>query len=92
VLFEAMDASVPIVATTVGGVPDVLTDADALLVGPDDPSAIANALGEIQQNRAAARERSFHARGRLISAFSDAAWADAVNAVYKTAAHRAAQR
>jgi glycosyltransferase involved in cell wall biosynthesis len=92
VVFEAMDASVPIVATTVGGVPDVLTDADALLVPPDDPSAIARALHAIQENRAAARERSFHARGRLISAFSDEAWADAVNAVYRAAAGRGGQR
>ncbi|HJQ53089.1 MAG TPA: glycosyltransferase [Gemmatimonadaceae bacterium] len=92
VLFEAMDASVPIVATTVGGIPHVLTEADALLVRPDDPSAIARALGAIQENRGAARERAFHARGRLLSAFSDAAWADAVNAVYEAAAGRAAQR
>lgn len=92
VLFEAMDASVPIVATTVGGVPDVITDADALLVPPDDPSAIAGALRAIQEDRGAARERSFHARGRLISAFSDSAWADAVDAVYRAAADRAGQR
>ena len=92
VLFEAMDASVPIVATTVGGVPDVITDADALLVPPDDPSAIARALRAIQENRAAARGRSIHARERLTSAFSDSAWADAVDAIYRAAADRAAQR
>ena len=34
VLFEAMDAGVPIVAAGVGGVPDVLSPDDALLVAP----------------------------------------------------------
>jgi len=83
VLFEAMDASVPVVATTVGGVPDVITDADAILVPSENPPAIARGLRTIKENPAAARKRSFHARGRLTSAFGDSAWVAAIDAVYR---------
>src|SRR6266566_3734755 len=44
VLFEAMAAGVPIVAAHVGGVPDVVSSAEAALVPPADPVAIALGL------------------------------------------------
>jgi glycosyltransferase involved in cell wall biosynthesis len=44
-LLEAMASGVACVATTVGGVTEVLTDGgDGLLVGPGDPSALAAAI------------------------------------------------
>jgi glycosyltransferase involved in cell wall biosynthesis len=47
-LLEAMAYALPIVATTVGGVPDVLTDgSEALLVPPGDPKRLADALGKV---------------------------------------------
>jgi glycosyltransferase involved in cell wall biosynthesis len=45
VLLEAMTAGVPIVATAVGGVPEMVTHGEtALLVGPRDPQAMAAAI------------------------------------------------
>ncbi|MFY9619526.1 MAG: glycosyltransferase [Pyrinomonadaceae bacterium] len=45
VLLEAMAAGLPIVATSVGGVPEIATNQmDALLVPPRDPAAFAEAL------------------------------------------------
>jgi len=45
VVLEAMAAGVPIVATKVGGVPEILQDgANSLLVAPHDPRAMAKAL------------------------------------------------
>src|SRR2546423_14526892 len=41
VLFEAMAAGVPIVATRVGGVDDAVSEAEAGLVPPEDPAALA---------------------------------------------------
>lgn len=45
VLMEAMASGLPIVATRVGGVPEVVQEGEnALLVPPSDPTALANAL------------------------------------------------
>lgn len=48
VLLEAMASGLPIVATRVGGVPDVVVEGStALLVPPGDPSALADALERV---------------------------------------------
>lgn len=84
-LLEAMDAGVPIVAARVGGVPDVIGAAHAILVAPEQPDAVARALQEIQQDPAAAAERSVRARERLISAFGASTWLRSIDAVYGAA-------
>ena len=48
VLLEAMAAGVPVVATEVGGVPEIVThDESALLVSQRDPHAMAAAIGRV---------------------------------------------
>ena len=48
---EAMAANVPVVASRVGGLADMLTDGEtALLVPPDDPDALAAALSRLQHD------------------------------------------
>jgi glycosyltransferase involved in cell wall biosynthesis len=45
VLLEAMAAKVPVVATAVGGIPEIVRDREsALLVAPRDPAALTDAL------------------------------------------------
>ncbi len=83
-LLEAMDAGIPIVATTVGGIPDVVTPAHAILVPPEQPSSIASALAELLTNPRATAERSAAATERVRASFSRGAWLDAVNDVYAT--------
>jgi len=52
VLLEAMAASVPIVATSVGGNPEIVRHgATGLLVPPRDPAALAAALDQVLSNR-----------------------------------------
>lgn len=84
-LLEAMNARVPIVATRVGGIPDVVTSAHAILVAPEQPMAIAAALAKLQLEPSAAARRSEEARKRLLQSYSSAAWLDAVDAVYRAA-------
>jgi glycosyltransferase involved in cell wall biosynthesis len=83
-LFEAMAASVPIIATCVGGVPDVITSEHALLVPTEQPGTIAEALAELRRDPSAAADRSEFAHERLLQAFSAEAWLEAVDEVYRT--------
>jgi glycosyltransferase involved in cell wall biosynthesis len=81
-LFEAMHSGVPVVATRVGGVPDVVGPAHALLVPPEHPRMIARALDHILRERSAAEQRSFLARERVLHSFNSATWLAAVDAIY----------
>ncbi|MDT8342165.1 MAG: glycosyltransferase, partial [Longimicrobiales bacterium] len=65
VLLEAMAAEVPVVTTAVGGIPDVVSDAEAHLVPAGDVSGLARALEDVMTNGAAAAERAAAARRRL---------------------------
>lgn len=80
-LFEAMHARIPVVATRVGGVPDVLAPEHGLLVPPEDPQMIAQGLEEIARRPSAATQRSLLARDRLHS-FNSAAWLAEIDAIY----------
>jgi len=88
VLLEAMAAEVPIVATSVGGVPDVVGDAEALLVPPDDPAGLAAALeqatGEDQRARVA------KALARVSGEFGLVPWLEKYEQLYRTLAAREA--
>jgi glycosyltransferase involved in cell wall biosynthesis len=84
-LLEAMNAGVPIIATRVGGVPDVVSTSDALLVPSEQPGMIAQALSEIEREPSAATDRSVRARERLLQSFSPVTWLASIDAVYEAA-------
>jgi glycosyltransferase involved in cell wall biosynthesis len=44
VLAEAMAAGLPVVASNVQGIPEVLAETDSLMVPPDDPNALREAV------------------------------------------------
>lgn len=73
-LFEAMAAEVPIVATAVGGVPDVVDDSCAALVASEQPEQIARAVRQTIENGNVA-QRVIEARNRLQSRFGSGPWA-----------------
>jgi glycosyltransferase involved in cell wall biosynthesis len=66
VLLEAMAAGVPVVATAVGGVPEIVTNGkEAILVKKHDQAALASSAAELLKNREL-RDRLVHcARGVL---------------------------
>jgi glycosyltransferase involved in cell wall biosynthesis len=82
VLFEAMDARTPIVATSVGGVPDVISEAEGILVAPDHPQALAHAIHSVYKDPQSARQRADAARKRLHMQFAIDAWVQQYADVY----------
>ena len=63
---EAMVEGVPVVASRVSGIPEVVLDAETgWLVPPEDPPALAAALAELLADPAAARRRGERGRERL---------------------------
>lgn len=53
VILEAIDAGVPVVATAVGGIPEIVeNETSALLVSPHDPAALAGAIERLLENPA----------------------------------------
>ena len=66
VILEAMVAGVPVVASRVSGIPEVVLDPETgWLVPPEDPEALAAALVELLESPEAARQRGQRGRQRL---------------------------
>ena len=71
VLLEAMAAGLPIVATAVGGVPEMITDDEsALLVPAHDPDAVAAAIARVLSDSGLARRLTANAAQLVVSRFS----------------------
>jgi glycosyltransferase involved in cell wall biosynthesis len=88
VLLEAMWAGVPIVATAVGGVPDVVGPEAALLCPAGDAAAIGRALAELSHDPTdGGRRESLRraARTRVATEFDPGAWLGAHEATYRRA-------
>jgi glycosyltransferase involved in cell wall biosynthesis len=86
VLLEAMAAGVPIVATNVGGVPDLLSQREAYLVPPETPDALAAAIRSVYEVPAGAAQRARAARDRLRRDCGITSWLDSYEAVYRRVA------
>jgi glycosyltransferase involved in cell wall biosynthesis len=70
-LLEAMAAGCPVVATPVGGIPDLVThDVNGLLVPPGNPQALADALQRILRDRALAARLGNAARQTIANRFN----------------------
>lgn len=83
-LFEAVEAGVPVVATRVGGVPDVAADGEhALLVPPEEPEVLARAVARVREDPDGAEERARRARCRLQEEFAVEPWLDRYQAIYR---------
>ncbi|HWC72393.1 MAG TPA: glycosyltransferase family 4 protein [Gemmatimonadales bacterium] len=89
VLYEAMAAGVPIVATRVGGVPDAVSPAEAALVPAANPVALAAAIRSVYRDSAAAQARVRRARQRVLREFSVPPWVRRYEAVYQLVTRRA---
>jgi glycosyltransferase involved in cell wall biosynthesis len=83
-LLEAMQASIPIVASCVGGIPDVLQDGRCgLLVNPGSEEELGHAIAHVIQNPREAGVRVTAARQRAIIAYSSRRMAEEYLEIYK---------
>jgi len=73
-LFEAISAGVPVIATRVGGVPDVVGPDEALLVAPEQPAELAAAIRTALRDSGAAKARAAKAKDRMLREFSASTW------------------
>ncbi|HYH46766.1 MAG TPA: glycosyltransferase family 4 protein, partial [Thermoanaerobaculia bacterium] len=83
VVLEAMAAGVPVVASRVSGIPEVVVDGETgWLVPKEDPAALAGALAEVLADASEARRRGEAGRRRVEERFrplhAAAAWERAV--------------
>ncbi len=92
VLLEAMWGCVPIVATAVGGVPQLVGPDDAILCAAGDAPALAAAFAHLSGDAAARSRLSASARARVAAHFGYDAWITAHIAVYRAAIARASRR
>jgi glycosyltransferase involved in cell wall biosynthesis len=68
-LLEAMAAGVPVVASEVGGVPEIATADTAQLVAPRDPGALARAIARLLDDPELAGGQAERARARVEADF-----------------------
>ncbi len=62
VVLEAFARTVPVIGTSAGGTAELLAGERGLIVPPEDPVALANAMSALAQDWEAARERAERAR------------------------------
>ena len=87
---EAMAAARPVVATRVGGIPEVVVDgATGILVPPREPQAMARALSSLLDDPVRRAEMGARGRDRAQSVFDRRSHARALGAVYERALSRA---
>ena len=85
VVLEAAAASVPMVATHVGGIPEIFGPDATSLVPPDDAPALAGALAAALAQPAAAHAAAWRLNMRVRAHFSAEIMVDAVLAAYREA-------
>jgi glycosyltransferase involved in cell wall biosynthesis len=77
-ILEAMAAGLPVVSTSVGGIPDMIRDGhEGYLVAPGEVVALAEAVGRLLSDRSLRRQLGEQARLRIATRFSSE---DAINA------------
>ena len=80
---EAMACGTAVVASDVGGIPEVVTDGETgLLVPPDDPGALASALNSLLADPGRAEAMGRRGRERAIAEFSWPAIAEQTATLY----------
>jgi L-malate glycosyltransferase len=92
VLLEAMAAGLPVIATAVGGVPEIANEENALLVALGDSDSFAQALNRLLTDTDLARKLGRAAAMHVAEEFSPAAYVRCLLRVYQSLASEAAAK
>lgn len=87
IVLEAAAAGLPLIASRVGGIPEIFGPLDAGLVPPDDPQALARAIVDSLDRPAEARIAADKLRARIRDGFSLEGMTDQVLDAYGRALH-----
>lgn len=82
VALEALAAGVPVVATRVGGVPDLLADGTGVLVDSERPAELAAAVDRLLSDRAGSAEIGERGRQRVEERHAPGPWVERHQALY----------
>jgi glycosyltransferase involved in cell wall biosynthesis len=83
-VLEAMAAGLPVIASNVGGIPELVADGvSGVLVPPGDPDALAEAIEALLENPALALELGAAGRRRVVENFDLEAVREAHLALYR---------
>jgi glycosyltransferase involved in cell wall biosynthesis len=83
-LLEAMSAGVPVVATAVGGIPEIVTnEQSALLVPPGDKDAMKAAIARLLRDSELRKRLALHARDAVETRHSPEGRASALCGIYR---------
>ena len=82
-VLDAMARGIPVASTTAGGLPEMLGDGAGLLVPPEQPAALADAVARLVMDlelRSRVRDQAL----MVVQRFSARRMADEVGAVYRS--------
>ena len=82
IVLEAAAAALPMLASDVGGIPEIVAGSDTALVRPGDAEGLARAMHELLDEPAAAHARAQRLQQIVAKRFTIAAMADAVLDLY----------
>ena len=82
-MLEAMSQGVPVVATRVGGIPEVIKDkVNGLLVPPKNPDALAESILEALNNSNETAKRVVEAKKTILNEFNVEKWIEKIQKFY----------
>jgi glycosyltransferase involved in cell wall biosynthesis len=85
IVLEAAAAGVPMIASQVGGIPEIFGPDAGALVAAGDPAALAHAISQAMQDRGARHSATLRLKTRLRALFSADVMTDAILAAYHEA-------
>ena len=85
IVLEAGAAAMPMLATRVGGIPEILGPDAERLIPPGDPAALADAMRSVLKEPAAAAAQAARLQARIRASFSVATMTEQVLAAYARA-------